>query len=76
MEHTSAIYWPNGNGETPCSAEYAATKDARDAIYVCGNDEGETLDDLSPEDYQRWNELDDKLNGLQLNGHLGKSIRY
>lgn len=76
MEHTAQLHWPNGKGYTPCSQEFADTKNARDAIYEVGNLEGETLDGLSPELYQRWNELDDKLNSLQLAGHLGESVRF
>lgn len=75
-EHTTQLAWPNGKGHTPCSQEFADTKHARDSIYAVGNVQGETLDGLSPEQYQRWNELDDKLNQLQLNGHLGQSVRY
>lgn len=76
IEHTAAIFWPNGMGETPCSEAYAKAKDERDAIYEAGNDDGTTMDDLTPEEYQRWNELDHELGNMQINGHLGASIRY
>jgi len=72
--HDDVIYWPNGLGETECSTEYRETMDARDAVYMTGD--GRTLDDLSPEDYERWNRLEDKLCNLQFNGHTGHSSRY
>ncbi len=72
MNLTDAIEWPNGEGFTPCTREYAALMDERDAIlpdYL-------NLDDLSPEDYQSWNVLDQKLLSMQADGHLGKGERY
>jgi hypothetical protein len=70
---TDALEWPNGEGYTPCTPEYAAICDEMEAIKP--NDSN--LDDLSPEDYNRWNMLDDKRAGMQMSGdHLGKSIRY
>jgi hypothetical protein len=68
-----SLEWPNGEGYTPCSAEYAAIMDAMEAIKP--NDVN--LDDLSPADYQEWNVLEDKRAALQMSGkHLGKAIRY
>ena len=73
--HDCVIDWPNGKGETPCSTEYMLTLTARDLIYKAGASEW-TLEDLSPEDYNRWMTLDDKLDQLQLAGHIGRSYRY
>ena len=68
-----ALEWPNGEGFTPCTPEYAAIVDAMEAIKP--NDMN--LDDLSPEDYQEWNVLEYKRLEMQMSGlHLGKSIRY
>lgn len=74
IKHDCILDWPNGEGETPCSTEYLMTLTQRDLIYEPGS-KG-SLEDLSPEDYQKWNELDDKLNNLHLNGHIGKSVKY
>lgn len=73
-QFTDSIDFPNGRGYTPCTAEYIETKEKRDAIYVPGD--GRTLDDLSPEEYQAYSELDNKLMQLQLSGHLGQSVRF
>ncbi len=72
LQHDDAIEWPNGEGFTPCTTEYAALMDKADAIkpdYV-------RMDDLSPADYETWNALQAKLDSMQLAGHLGKSVRY
>jgi hypothetical protein len=66
------IEWPNGEGFTPCSSEYARLIDAMDAIKP----EDVNLDDLSAEDYELWNRLDDKKYSMLAEGHLGKSVRY
>lgn len=71
MEHVDCIDFPNGKGYTPCSQEYRDTYDARNEI--CDLNDGEFLKDLSPEDYEKWSRLDDKLAQLQMNGHTGKS---
>lgn len=73
VEFTDALEWPNGEGYTPCSKEYAAIIDAMEAIKP--NDVN--LDDLSPEDYQEWNVLEDRRADMQMSGlHLGQSVRY
>lgn len=74
LVHDHAIEWPNGEGFTPCTALYRETMDERDAIHDL-NDPREPLDSLSPEDLQRWNVLDDRLLGLQADGHVGQSER-
>ncbi len=71
--HDAIIDWPNGKGYTPCTAEYWNLHDERESLKPTDD---ETLDDLSPERYQRYCEIDNELGGLQLNGHLGKSVRY
>jgi hypothetical protein len=75
IEHNEQLEWPNGQGYTPCSTEYATTYDARNAIYN-PNEEGRTLNSLSAADYQEWCSLDHKLGTLQLQGHTGKGVRY
>jgi len=73
ITHDSSIEWPNGEGWTPCSKEYAAVNDEIDDL----NDFGRIgMDDMSPDDYEKYNRLDDKRNGLLLAGHVGKSERY
>lgn len=70
------IEFPNGEGFTPCTKEYANKMAARDAIFDPTFDTG-SLEDLSPEDYQRYCELDHELLTMQMSGlHLGKSVRY
>lgn len=75
LVHDTQIDWPNGMGYTPCTSEFLATRDKRDAIHFPG-DSGATMDSLSPEEYQEWNELDHLLMQMQLDGHLGKSVKY
>jgi hypothetical protein len=72
IDHSSSIDWPNGMGYTPCSAEYAAAYDAAEAIKP----NHINMDDLSQEDYQAWNVLQDKLATMQRDGHLGKSVKF
>lgn len=70
---TDAIYWPNGRGETLCSAAYKAALDEQERIKP----EGASFDNLTPEDYQRWNVLDCELLTMQASGqHLGPSVTY
>lgn len=72
VEHDAALIWPNGEGETPCSQAFLDARDERDALTP----ESCNLADLSPEDYQRWNILDDRLLSMQSSGHTGKPRRY
>lgn len=74
--HDAVLDWPNGLGYTPVTREYADLTHAKNAIHVPNNDYGKSLDDLSPEDYQRYNVIDNQLLTLQANGHCGKSERY
>jgi hypothetical protein len=70
--HDDHIDWPNGLGTNPCSAEYRKTYDEMKSVkpdYVA-------LEEMAPADYQRWNELDQRLLQLQATGHVGKSIRF
>lgn len=70
--HDDAIEWPNGEGYTPCTREYAEMYDRMDAIKP----DDVRMDELSPEDYEAWNALDHQRCQMQIDGHLGKSIRY
>lgn len=70
--HADCLDWPNGLGMTPCSIEYRNTFDEAARIKP----DHVNMDDLSPSDYQRWNELQNTLANLQAHGHLGKSIRF
>lgn len=72
--HDHLLHFPNGAGNRECSSEYIDTLDARNSIYQIGDDG--TLDDLSPEDYNRWYTLEHKLDQMQGNGHLGRVTRY
>lgn len=74
-DHTDAIDWPNGEGYTPRTPEYRALMDERDAIYDANWDRG-SLNDLSPEDYEHWHQIDAKLYELQNDGHLGIGVRF
>lgn len=56
-----AIYWPNGEGYTPCSKRYA------DLV-------GEQAELLSSDD--RWHQIDSELHQLRATGHIGKSERF
>lgn len=71
--HDDVLFWPNGLGETPCTQEYTEIKDQLDAIL---DPSSFSLSDLSPDDYELWNRLVDKLAQLQMAGHLGKGYRY
>lgn len=72
IEHTARLEFPNGLGYTPCTPEYLAARQAMDAIKAPDT----SFNDLSPADYQTWNELQHAADNMQLNGHLGKSVRY
>lgn len=71
---TSSIEWPNGEGYTPCTPEYAAVQDAIDDL----NDFGAiNMNDMTPENYERYNQLLSEADTMQASGqHLGKSVRY
>jgi hypothetical protein len=73
-KYTSAIDWPNGKGYTPCTAEYAERMAERDAVY--SHAPGRSLDDLSPEDYEKWHRLDMALNPMRAAGHVGRPVRF
>lgn len=73
---TAFIDWPNGEGYTPCTAEYAEKMAERDAIFDPTFDKGST-EDLSADDYNRWHKLQHELDQMQGSGnHLGRSVRY
>lgn len=59
--------WPNGEGYTECSQEYYDAMMAKEAIKP----DDVSSDSLSPEDYEAWNRLDNRLNEmLAQGGHL------
>lgn len=69
------ITWPNGRGFTPCSQAYADALAQQEAI--CDLQTGGIVDELSPEDYERWHRLENALLTMQASGeHLGKSETY
>lgn len=68
LVHNDSLEWPNGLGFTPCTEEYRRLFDEQMTIFDPQSDR--SLDDLSPEDYQQWNVLADKLANLQFAGHL------
>lgn len=72
LVHHDAIEWPNGEGYTPCTCEYAEIYDRLNAIKP----DDVNMDDLSIEDYNEWHRLDHERAAMQMNGHLGKSVRY
>jgi len=74
IEHNRVIDWPNGNGYTPCSVEYRETLDEKEAIV--SRYHGENYNQYSSEDYENYCRLENKLAGLQLAGHIGKSVKY
>lgn len=73
IDHSDVLDWPNGRGFTPCTPAYRTLLDIRNDIYDPNS--GGSLEDLSMEDYNRWNRLEDFLASLHLNGHLGQGER-
>lgn len=73
IEFTDEIEWPNGEGATPCTKEYAALTDEIDALSDFGR---VRMDDMGPDDYEAYNRLLSARTALQIRGHLGKSYRY
>ncbi len=76
IEHNAILDWPNGEGYTPVSQEYLDLINKRDAIYEAGRDYEMCLDDLPPDQYNQYCQLDNDIGVLQLNGHVGKSVRF
>jgi hypothetical protein len=79
MDLDDTIFWPNGKGFTPCTKAYADKKAERDAIKnkpdyddIRGADGWVSMDDLTPDDYEAWNRLDNELGSMQIAGHLGQ----
>lgn len=72
--HDHSIDWPNGRGYTPCTKAYFAKYHAKMDIYNPNN--GGSIDNLSPRDYQRWCELDHEVMQMSLDGHVAPSVRY
>lgn len=68
-----SIDWPNGEGFTPCTIEARNVQDEIDNLSDFG---ATSMDDMTPVNYQRFNELLNKQGELQNSGHYGKSVRY
>lgn len=76
--HVCRIEFPNGMGYTPCSQAYRDKYDALQAI-LSNNDIAEhrlSMDSLTPENYDKYNHLQNDLANLQCDGHTGKSVRF
>lgn len=83
IEHSATIYWPNGEGETPCTPAYLALIEERDALLGktidqsgSAYDGGARPDDLEPAEYERYHWIENELGNLMLAGHVAKSVRY
>ena len=72
MTFTRNLPFPNGKGYTPCTKEYFDLYHAKMALH---NPADGSLDALSPEDYQRWCEMDQQIMQMALDGHIGTSVR-
>ena len=76
-EHDSFIAWPNGAGETPCSALYAKTgDDFDDAQNLATQAEGAENWEAWGEHSTRAAQLADLLAELRATGHLGQREEY
>lgn len=73
IEHDHEIEWPNGMGVTTCSKAYADAHFARDMLSDGGRI---NLNDMSPENYERYCRLDQDMLTMQASGHIGKSFRF
>lgn len=72
VKHTAHLDFPNGLGYTPCTAEYRRIAlEVRDLNAKAHSDAG-----LTDEEYNRVNELENKLGVLSLEGHMGRPVRY
>lgn len=72
LVHDDVLEFPNGEGYTPCTREYADLRDKMDVIKP----DDVRLDDLSSEDYEEYCQLDNRAAEMLAAGHLGKSVRY
>jgi hypothetical protein len=72
IKHSATIDWPNGQGYTECTPEYAAIYDEIEAIKPADV----RMDDLSAEDYETFNRLDSQRCQMQMAGHVGRGVRY
>lgn len=76
----AVIDWPNGKGETPCTqayldkmAEAAEIRSKYDSNFSSGF---VPLDDMSRDDYEAVCCIENDLSQMQLDGHVGKGVRY
>ena len=65
-EMLGVLYWPNGEGETPCTEEYQALADRLQDLAGIDTDAA----------YNERCQLQNDMAVLQADGHLGTSIRY
>ncbi len=72
IQHTTAIDWPNGLGYTPCSEAYADICDRIEAVKPSDV----RMDDLNHDDYETFNRLESERCQMQIEGHVGKSVRF
>ena len=72
-EYTHQIDWPNGEGYTPCTEE---AFNVRQEIDRLSEDGRVSMDEMSIEDYSRYNWLIDHQANLQYENHFGKSVRF
>lgn len=75
IEHDGMMFWPNDAGYTPCSHAYVDKLLKQRAIFDPTEDMGST-DDLPPELYQEWHQLQSELDTMMLEGHVGKGVRF
>lgn len=73
IQHTTQLDWPNGKGYTPCTAEY---KEKHDRVFELNTKAHTDPDGLTDEEYNEVRSLENDMGSMQLNGHLGKSVRY
>lgn len=74
VEHTEKLEFPNGLGYTPCSREYKEIAiQVRLLNDIAHNEDGRGL---TNDEYNLVNELENRMGVMQLNGHLGRSVRY
>lgn len=76
--HTAAIYWPNGDGETPCTETYRALTDAINALIETTKDDqgGAHPSDLSADDYERLCRMEVERDNLAMAGHIARPVIY
>lgn len=71
--HDTQLEFPNGLGYTPCTSVFKEKSlRAREL-----NDKAHTSDEgLTNDEYNELGNLENELGCMQLDGHLGRSVRY